>query len=391
MGTDVEALLLPIDTAAPAGADLRYQPIYDEIKAARRLAETEPGEVAGWKKVAELAVKATTRSKDLQLAIWLLEAFARIDGYRGAGSGLLILRRLVDDYWDTVYPRVDPDDSDPLEFRRALLHWVDDRLPGILKTAPLSGPPAFYGLIHYEVTQKSGDEKKALLDEGWPSYEQFDQALQASATPYLEAVLEAVALCEAELKALQTAADARFNDTGRAAEPLKFVRLREALDTARWLVERPLKKRQGAVAADEQTAGANGAAAAVSVVTVNGDELWTEALTLTRGSKVDGLRLMQTQLAAATSGRDRFLRQLQLAELSLEAGVYSLAFPVFDELVKVVDARHLEEWEDHAVVTRVLKGLARCCELLKTTDATYAQRESEARERAARLESARTV
>ncbi len=392
MGTDVDALLLPVDAAAPAGADLRYQPIYDEIKAARREAEADAGEVAGWKKVAELAVKATTRSKDLQLAIWLLEAFARIDGYRGAASGLLILRRLVDDYWDTVYPRVDPEDSDPLEFRRALLHWVDDRLPGILKTSPLSGPPAFYGLLHYEVTQKSGDEKKALLDEGWPSYEQVDQALQASATPYLEAVLEAVQSCESELKALQTAVDARFNDTSRASEPLKFVRLRESLETARWLVERPLKKRSGAAAAaEDQAAASNGSATTAPVLSVNGDELWTEALTLTRGSKVDGLRLMQTQLAAATSGRDRFLRQLQLAELSLEAGVYSLAFPVFDELAKVVDARHLEEWEDRVVVTRVLKGLARCCELLKTSDAAYGQRESEALERAARLDAARAV
>src|SRR5262249_29685624 len=88
-GADVEAILLPVDAAAPAGVDLRYQPIYDEIKAARRLAEADPAEIAGWKKVAELALKAITRSKDLQLAIWLLEAFARIDGYRGASSGLL--------------------------------------------------------------------------------------------------------------------------------------------------------------------------------------------------------------------------------------------------------------------------------------------------------------
>lgn len=396
---DVEAVLLPVDTVAPAGADLRYQPIFDEIKSARRLAEADPTELAPWKKVAELVLKATTRSKDIQLAIWLLEAFARTDGFRGASSGLVIVRRLLEQYWDTLYPQVDPDDVDPLGYRRALLHWIDDKLPLILKSVPLTGPPSFYGLVHYEVTQKTGDEKKALLDEGWASYERFEEAFRTTATAHFESVLEELVACGVELAALQGVVDQRFDagaGSGRApdrAEPLKFVTLKEAFETARWLVERTLKKRQPQepppAPGDQSSPGGerDGVAPLTSAVeSVNGDQLWAEALNFTRSSRVDGLRLMQTQLATATSGRDRFLRQLQLAELSLEAGVYSLAFPVFDELARIVDARQLEEWEDKALIARALKGLARCCGLLKAQNAAAGAREVELLDRVARLD-----
>ena len=398
---DVDALLAPVAGGSPSGADLRYLPIFDEIKAARRLAEADPTEMAPWKKVLELAANATTRSKDLQLAIWLLEALSRVEGFRGTATGLLVVRRLIEEYWDSLYPQVDPDETEPLEFRKALLDWIDDKLPLVLKGTPLTGPPASFGLVHYEVTLKTGDEKKALLDEGWPSSERFEEAPHASQSPHLEKVLEGLTACATELAALQAAVDLRFNDIapgkGHArSEPVRFVVLKEALETARWLVERPLKKRRQDQAATQTSEGQLSTPSGVSSPStegagVNGDQLWAEALSLTRGSKVDGLRLMQTQLAAAPSGRERFLRQLQLAELCLEAGVYSLAFPVFDELARVIDTRQLEEWEDTALITRVWKGVVRCCGLLKTQNPASATREREILDKMARLDSSQTA
>jgi hypothetical protein len=177
-------------------------------------------------------------------------------------------------------------------------------------------------------------------------------------------------------------------------EPIGFVVLKELFETGHWLIDRPLKKRrqdQAPKAAENQPARTATSSVAVSTAGghaaagLNGDQLWNEALNLTRGSRVDGLQLMQAQLAAATCGRDRFLRQLQLAELSLEAGVYSLAFPVFDELVRLIDARQLEDWEDTALIARVLKGLASCCSFLKSQNPACATRETEAVDRLARI------
>lgn len=395
---DVEALIAPVEPSAPAGADLRYQPIYDEIKEARRTAEADPTELTPWKRVAELVIKALKRSKDLQLAIWLLEAFARIDGYQGASGGLSVLRRLLEQYWDVLYPQIDPEDSEPLGHRMGLLEWVDDRLPAILKLAPLTGPPSFYGVIHYEVTQKTGDEKKELQSEGWPTYDRFIEALNATVPARLEALVDQITACETELAALQAFVDGKFNldpATGRERqEPLRFVAIKETFDTASWLVKRAIKatappEAAAPLAIDAKPTGAEGLLpGGYGGAAINGDQVWAQALTLTRDSRVDGLRLLQQQVDVASSGRDMFLRQLQLAELSLEAGVYSLAFPVFEELARTVESRRLEEWEDKALIVRVFKGLARCCGLLKAQNPASASRETELLERVARLESA---
>lgn len=396
---DLEALVAPVAGQTPAGADLRYLPIFDEIKAARRAAEEDPGELAPWRKVADLVTRAAARSKDLQLGVWLLEAFARIDGYRGAAVGLAVMRRLLDDFWDSVYPQLDPDDADPPGYRRALLHWINDRLPAILKGAPLTGSGSLYGLIHYEVTLKTGEERKALLEQGWPNADQFAQALEATPAPLLQQVLVDVTGCSTEVSGLQAVIDRRFDPAvaggGSVAQPdpVTFVRLQEALDSTRWIVERALERRQPAGARSPESGGAqqiDRPPASPTALPGGADAGWHEALQLTRDSRVDGLRLMQAQLAASASGREQFLRQLQLAELSLEAGVYSLAYPVFDELLRTVDSRNLEGWEEQSLITRVLKGLERCCALLKSLNAGAAAREAEVLDRLSRLASTQT-
>lgn len=56
------------------------------------------------------------RTKDLRLAIHLIVAELQEEGFPGFASGLQLLRRLVERYWDTLYPRMDPEfGNDPLE------------------------------------------------------------------------------------------------------------------------------------------------------------------------------------------------------------------------------------------------------------------------------------
>lgn len=393
---DVDAVMAPAAGGTPAGPDLRYQPIFDEIKNARKLAEAEPTDINPWKKVAELVANALTRSKDLQLGVWMVEALARIDGFRGAATGLVLVRRLLVEYWNTLYPPIDPDDNDPLSFRRSLLEWIGhpDKLTAIVKITPITAPPASYGLLHYDVTQKTGDEKRALMEEGWPSSERFEEAVQNSTLAFLEAVLADVMTCEAELAALQEIADQRLNADGKH-EKVSFFSLKEALETGHWLVERPIKKARDKAAGQTATADASGAAgsggAAGGLVSLNGDQIWNEALTFTRDSRVEGLRMLQGQVAAAACGRDRFLRQLQLGELCLEAGVHALAFPIFDDLARTIETRQLVEWEDRQLISRAWKGLIRCCRLLDGQPPTAAARADEILARLTELDPAQAA
>src|SRR5690606_37617971 len=97
-------LLNPIAGDNPAGADLRYDPLYDTIKEARREDDDAPqGEwqharkVADWAQVVKLASEAVaTKSKDLQLAAWLTEALLHREGLSGLRHGLDAIRGLLD-------------------------------------------------------------------------------------------------------------------------------------------------------------------------------------------------------------------------------------------------------------------------------------------------------
>ena len=98
-----EDILTPVPGDKPGGADLRYDPVYDKIKEARREEEDlDQGDwkrerkVADWVMVSKLCEEAiATRSKDLQLAAWLSEAAIRQRGFSGLIEGLTLIHGLV--------------------------------------------------------------------------------------------------------------------------------------------------------------------------------------------------------------------------------------------------------------------------------------------------------
>ena len=75
-------ILQPISEANPGGENLRYAPVFDKIKEARRQDDDAPQgdwqielKVADYPLVVKLASEAiATKSKDLQIAAWLTEA-----------------------------------------------------------------------------------------------------------------------------------------------------------------------------------------------------------------------------------------------------------------------------------------------------------------------------
>jgi type VI secretion system protein ImpA len=143
---ELEPLLQPISPEAPSGKNLRYEPIYDQIREARREDDTSlpqgvwqtTPKLANWGRVAELCQDTLTReSKDLQLAVWLTDAWLLQDGLRGLERGLRLTTALIDRFWDSVWPPLEEDDP---EGRLAPLKWLDDRLPLSLARVPLVLP-----------------------------------------------------------------------------------------------------------------------------------------------------------------------------------------------------------------------------------------------------------
>src|ERR1700692_2068691 len=136
-------LLNPIAGSNPSGANLRYDPVYDQLKEARRQDDTGPQgdwqrerKVADYRQVVDLASKALAqRSKDLQLAVWLTEAALHREKFPGLQQGLDLIRGLLEQFWDTLYPEIEDDDLEP---RIVLLSWVGDRLVDAVLFTPIT-------------------------------------------------------------------------------------------------------------------------------------------------------------------------------------------------------------------------------------------------------------
>ncbi len=135
---DLAAFLAPLDKEGPAGPSLRYDPVYAQIRDARMEEDaslpmgewTRPLKKADWRAVETLCTGLLQqRNKDLQVAVWLTEAWVHRHGLGGLVAGTRLLDGLVRDFWDSVHPLVDDGDA---EMRTAPLVWANDSLAQVL-------------------------------------------------------------------------------------------------------------------------------------------------------------------------------------------------------------------------------------------------------------------
>lgn len=119
MGMDVEKLLAPVSDDAPSGEDVTFDPVMLELEQlAEGTKETQfsEGEEADWREVRRLALDLAGRSKHLRVYILLFLASIKQEGSAGLRDGLSLLKGTLEQYWDSVWPVLDPDDdNDPTE------------------------------------------------------------------------------------------------------------------------------------------------------------------------------------------------------------------------------------------------------------------------------------
>jgi type VI secretion system protein ImpA len=144
-GLDLERLLKPISSADPTGAFLLYEGTYDRIREARRADSPElPRDIwdhelkaANWDGVASMCIEALeTRTKDVQIAAWLVEAGTHLRGFAGLSEGLNLILALCTEYWDDVYPPLSEDGG----FRAAPFHWLNEKFAPDVLAIPIAIP-----------------------------------------------------------------------------------------------------------------------------------------------------------------------------------------------------------------------------------------------------------
>jgi type VI secretion system protein ImpA len=128
---DTTSLLAPIAPGDPCGEWLRHDSVYAQIQEARREDDPslpqgiweQPQKRADWALVEQLCTDALARrSKDLQLAAWLTEAWLRQRGLAGLVDGLQLITGLLEQYWSGLHPRFEGEDMEP---RLAPFVWLN--------------------------------------------------------------------------------------------------------------------------------------------------------------------------------------------------------------------------------------------------------------------------
>jgi type VI secretion system protein ImpA len=163
------------------GENPRQLPFYDKLREARKEDEDDTDPVQGERprkkadsaSVLKVAGEAlATKSKDLELAVWLSEALVRKEGFAALPECLNLLHELQVRFWDVLYPQLD-DGTPDLEFRATHLRWFAVRCDYLLRRIPLTKKGL--GWVTYYDSSDTTREHAAMAGDGPEDYKRQDR------------------------------------------------------------------------------------------------------------------------------------------------------------------------------------------------------------------------
>jgi type VI secretion system protein VasJ len=110
----------PISEQTPAGTDARSGTDLDGLSSeVEKLSSPTASSGTDWRKIADLSAKILSeQSKDLLVACYLSAALLRLEGLEGFGKGAHILKELMENFWESMFPPVKR-----MRARRNALEW----------------------------------------------------------------------------------------------------------------------------------------------------------------------------------------------------------------------------------------------------------------------------
>jgi type VI secretion system protein ImpA len=349
-GVDLQALLAPVGgegdegdgQAGGAGASLRYDALYQQIRDARHhddatlpMGEWErPLVKADWKTAAALCSDAlAARSKDFQLAAWLCEAWTHLYRVDGFVAGTRLLAALVERYWDHAWPQIEDGDADA---RIAPFVWMNQAFALMLSLhVPLmmieGREPAEVNLDDWQrVIQLADDDVRG----GALTRDLLAQNLTKGRNlAHLRALHQQLDDAQEAWRSLVAQIDARLHDDGPNLLRVSDVLARLARATTSLLGEHALPRIAPGGAPDGFGEGAELA-----------DASYADAFA-EEGGAVESDKLADDSRHEAANG-GQVVAAASLGQIESRAHAY--------QLIEIV-ARYLEEQEPHSPTPYLLK------------------------------------
>ena len=118
----LDSIRAPIPGGAPAGIDMKYEDLFQTLKAEVDLLGSATGDV-DFDKIVELATQILSEmSKDITVTSYLILGLTRTAGYAGIAEGLAAVRSVTQNFWEDAFPPLRR-----MRGRQAALQFVAER------------------------------------------------------------------------------------------------------------------------------------------------------------------------------------------------------------------------------------------------------------------------
>ena len=244
---NLDELLRPLEGETPCGSDMMFSAEFDQINEARRfddpsLAQGEwiaEHKEADWGRVIRLCEDLLYgRTKDVRVAVWMIESLAKTRGLAGMAEGYRLLTSLCEAFWLHLHPQVEDDDMEP---RIGNFEWLANRSNQLIREFLLTrSPKGNYSTIDFESAralaqsiERNPSQADQLAQDARVTLAQFEAARRDTTVRHFVDCCRDAEIASGQVRALQIVLD-RF----LGMESPSFGSVLEALDDIRQRMKR---------------------------------------------------------------------------------------------------------------------------------------------------------
>lgn len=215
---------------APSGADPEYDQDFQALERAAKPGEEKQAgteilaaEDPDFRDVAKRAEEILGRCHDLRVAVYFTHAAGMTRGFPGLAEGTSYIRGVLEQFWDTCHPELDPDDPDDMAlFRVNTLRGlvVGETVMRAVREAPMTLSNAFGRVTLRDIEVADGEREAPEGVDLITDPAAISAAFQDTDADELAAIAAAARQALEDVRAIEAVFDEKVPGQGPDLSPL---------------------------------------------------------------------------------------------------------------------------------------------------------------------------